>query len=647
MVDVAYHYDITITPDRPKKMMRPVWEAYRKSKMPKLFPAFDEVKNVYSPVRLPDHALSGEVQVKEDEFSRDKEYKVVLKHAADVNLKALMSYMRGEIRMQLPQDALQCIDIVLRNAPATRLVRAGRSYFSQPKNIIRLGDGTEMWNGFYQSAILGWKPFLNVDVAHKSFPTEMSVIDLIAEFERCSPDQLKNAHLGPRTKESLAKHIKALKIRYEIPNQPATRRTARVNGIKESARDISFVLDNGTKKTVYQYFQEDKRYTLRYPTMPCIWVGSREKNVCFPAEFCTILKGQVTNRKMNEMETRTMVKYAATSTEVRKDKIMYSMKDANYNRDPCVQSFGISVNNEFERVPARVLEPPHLEYCNKKTVRPAKGVWRPEGFLIGQELQHWTVLVLGRTQDSQIDYFCSLVQKIAQRISMVISPVKKPYARFQLRGSTMLREYFQKNSGMQLIFVIIPEFPGVYANVKREAELNVGCLTQCIKEKTFFKSMNDSTVGNILLKVNSKLNGLNHKLADRCRPKCLMRPCMIMGADVTHPSPEARDRPSVAAVAASHDLYGFSYNICWRLQPPRQEIIQDLEEITREQLLLFYQKFSRTKPESIIFFRDGVSEGQFQQVRIVKENSAEKNQKFYVLRVQPSCYAQNKTYLYE
>jgi hypothetical protein len=67
-------------------------------------------------------------------------------------------------------------------------------------------------------------------------------------------------------------------------------------------------------------------------------------------------------------------------------------------------------------------------------------------------------------------------------------------------------------------------------------------------------------------------------------------------------------------VCASNDPRAFSYNIQIRLQPPRVEIIQDMEAIIRAQLLYFYNSTSGYKPERIIFYRDGVSEGQFLQV---------------------------------
>lgn len=44
-----------------------------------------------------------------------------------------------------------------------------------------------------------------------------------------------------------------------------------------------------------------------------------------------------------------------------------------------------------------------------------------------------------------------------------------------------------------------------------------------------------------------------------------------------------------------------------------QEIIADLCEMTKASLLAFFRS-KRCKPEKIVMYRDGVSEGQFEQV---------------------------------
>lgn len=51
----------------------------------------------------------------------------------------------------------------------------------------------------------------------------------------------------------------------------------------------------------------------------------------------------------------------------------------------------------------------------------------------------------------------------------------------------------------------------------------------------------------------------------------------------------------------------------WRLQSPKVEIIQDLEDIIHKQLLKFKEK-TCSVPKKLFYFRDGVSEGQFLQL---------------------------------
>ena len=49
----AYHYDVTIDPDRPKKFLRPVFEQCGREMFPKIQAAFDGMKSCYTLQRLP------------------------------------------------------------------------------------------------------------------------------------------------------------------------------------------------------------------------------------------------------------------------------------------------------------------------------------------------------------------------------------------------------------------------------------------------------------------------------------------------------------------------------------------------------------------------------------------------------------------
>jgi hypothetical protein len=53
----------------------------------------------------------------------------------------------------------------------------------------------------------------------------------------------------------------------------------------------------------------------------------------------------------------------------------------------------------------------------------------------------------------------------------------------------------------------------------------------------------------------------------------------FLGADVTHPGPGIRDRPSIASLVSSFDSTFSRYAAFTRVQPPRVEVIEDLEEM--------------------------------------------------------------------
>lgn len=79
-------------------------------------------------------------------------------------------------------------------------------------------------------------------------------------------------------------------------------------------------------------------------------------------------------------------------------------------------------------------------------------------------------------------------------------------------------------------------------------------------------------------------------------------------------------KTSVVGVAASFDVNSFCYKFYWRLQGQRVEIIQDFKDIIKEHLQ-FYREKNRSLPEKIFYYRDGVSEGQFDQVMAIERNA--------------------------
>lgn len=106
---------------------------------------------------------------------------------------------------------------------------------------------------------------------------------------------------------------------------------------------------------------------------------------------------------------------------------------------------------------------------------------------------------------------------------------------------------------------------------------------------------------------------------------------MVFGADVTHPGfGEDVGKPSVAAVVASTNETYTEYAAAVRAQYKKvqestslkkksktQEIITDLRDMVLDLLEKFYTVNNKALPTKIIFYRDGVSEGQYKEVIIL------------------------------
>ncbi|KAF7403817.1 hypothetical protein HZH68_006611 [Vespula germanica] len=662
-------YDVTITPDKPKCLMRLIFEELRKKKFPNRYPAYDGNKIAYSANDLPFPTyINDEITIFEN--GQERTFQIEMKKATSIDLSFLRSVKPGFNESLGTQSGIQALDVILRHGPLSFCFPVGRSIFWQPTGRSEsLSNGMELWIGSFQSAILGWKPLLNVDVAHKGFPKSQNVMDLIKEL--CLRGENRDITLSDvnQNQEKIKKFLVGLKVHYVIPNIPSSKRTQVVRGFAECPRVNVFSRDDGTSSTIENYFRREKNYIIRYPTLPCLWIGPETKKIYVPPELCTIAPGQTIRRKMDEIQTSKMIKLAATSSDRRKEKIMEGVgillaymlrfRALKINDHPTMKrEFNLSVKSEFERVPARVLDAPKLNYNNNDIVSVMKGVWRAKKFLNPSTLldKQWTILNLvdRRIKDRDMYHLCDMLREGARTVGMFMGDALKPFQYCNNHLQALLLCFNQlKKSGVKLIIVIISDYNDSYSNVKQVSELRLGVLTQCIKSVTVERKLNPATIGNILLKINSKLNGVNHEICghvsfnqsfqldvvkDRrsstttffilealinvskflkpplhCAPSILSPDCILIGADVTHPSPDSKNIPSIAAVAASCDRTAFRYKIEIRLQQPRQEIISDFADIVRI-LLRYYYKCTGIQPKKIIIYRDGVSEGQLTQV---------------------------------
>lgn len=166
-----------------------------------------------------------------------------------------------------------------------------------------MGNFCDLRLGLFQSMVLGERPFLNVDVSHKAFPTQYnSLTDLLRQMA----DELSNPGrnqffridlhqpLEDKVGQKLKAHLSGLEVCY---NSDATKRIYKFIDLGQTPAQEMFVPQGGTvRKSVWQYFKEIGR-KITYPEMPCIKLGSRTNPIAVPMEFCSIFGNQVRSKR--------------------------------------------------------------------------------------------------------------------------------------------------------------------------------------------------------------------------------------------------------------------------------------------------------------------------------------------------------------
>ncbi|KAG6854932.1 hypothetical protein C0991_009755 [Blastosporella zonata] len=72
-------------------------------------------------------------------------------------------------------------------------------------------------------------------------------------------------------------------------------------------------------------------------------------------------------------------------------------------------------------------------------------------------------------------------------------------------------------------------------------------------------------------------------------------------------------KPSITSLVWSYDEYATRYAAFTGVQHPRVETIEGLRDMVKRAIIAFGMR-NRASPKRIVFFRDGVSEGEFDQV---------------------------------
>ncbi|XP_062520614.1 protein argonaute-2-like [Corticium candelabrum] len=346
-------------------------------------------------------------------------------------------------------------------------------------------------------------------------------------------------------------------------------------------------------------------------------------------EVCEIAPNQRCLKKLPKKLEAAMIRTTVRPPAERRKQIMEFISSANFNRDPDIKQFDITVDLQMCEVNGRLLPPPQLRYKDiknkSKLITPRDGMWnmREYKFVEGKKVTSWALLcfISSGGQGSHGGYSrqcccCKLsseLQKASKRYAM---PIDGDPAFHEHINKRQLTDVFRAMSNIELVVAILPHYDSkdIYSELKQLGDLDYEIPTQCVVERTA-KESNLQVLSNLCLKINAKLGGVNVVVPEilRFKPD---EAVIFFGADVTHPSPGTDETtPSIAAVVGSIDKEACKYACQVRAQKSRKEIITELQGMVTE-LLKEYRTRTLLLPTRIIFYRDGVSEGQFSEVHV-------------------------------
>lgn len=283
-------------------------------------------------------------------------------------------------------------------------------------------------------------------------------------------------------------------------------------------------------------------------------------------------------------------------------------------------------------VPGRILAPPPISY-KSGMVRPDSGSWNMirTKFTQGVPIKDWSFLQLDAGRDpfqgnikATITQFTRTMNDCGlqvappnptggYRVSVGLLPADEE------KNTRNLKQIFGqiKPGPAKMLLVVLPnQNATTYSYVKYLGDVEYGIHTVCVVAEKLGKERGQlQYFSNVALKFNLKRGGINQALTNDKLGILGDGKTMVIGIDVTHPSPSSlKDTPSIAGVVASIDGRYGQWPASIRTQESRKEMVSGLSEMVAERLRAWRSKNSGTLPTKLLVYRDGVSEGQYDTV---------------------------------
>lgn len=576
-------------------------------------------------------------------------------------------------------DLVQLLNIIISKVPSdtANVYSLGQNKYypgvgSPLMEQVDITGGLQALRGYYASVRTASNRILvNLNVTSAAFYKAEPLMDLVSEYaggysgQIPRPQDLVRAEAFIRMLRVETNYLRALDANGK-PKKDAQGRPQTVPSFKSivglaqrprhgDARTVTFSWTDPKNPqaaargiSVFDYFKNQHGITLQHPELPLLNVGTRSDPSYLPIELASVLPGQPVRRLLSGSQPEHMLRFAARAPRLNAESIAGTpgngLRTMGFNGPAqVVNNFGIDISKELITVPGRILPTPKVYYGSKE-LQAKDGSWnlmnvkfsKPGSFgkwacvVINYSDQRGNALLLRGAQMQGMDILdeSGILRALERHLVAygVRMGTRRPTHHINIpRPNEQNRDVIDKKikevftnaetQKIEVLFVVLKEADKwLYSRIKFWGDIKCGVQSVCsVGSKIQKPKGQDMYLGNLALKFNIKGGGVVHTQRD-------MYPlgnndCMLVGIDVTHPSPgSAEQAPSIAGVVASVDEQLSQWPGSLRTQRGKEEMVQGLTEMMLERLELWRKHNNKSLPKKIIIFRDGVSEGQYNLV---------------------------------
>ncbi|KAG8753637.1 hypothetical protein FRC14_005843 [Serendipita sp. 396] len=472
---------------------------------------------------------------------------------------------------------------------------------------------------------------LNVDTTLGLVYRNGDVLELLSEFIGVRDiRELEHRISGTggdrpsRVKTAVKQFLKGLRVTFVHRRNVHPKAISGI--IWESAKTHTFFEDkSGREISVAEYF-EGKNHRLRYPNLPIMAKFGQHSAV--PLELMRVAKGQIYRGVIPERVQQEMLKISTKKPFQKLGDLERSLESLHHQTSPYLYNSGMQIGTQFMKVNARVLRPPTLRLGQNRQVelslrdKTKVGAWNMTDKQVWSAPNFSTLVVVRTTKRFEnLNIIMRMVEiwktmGITFRDVMPVECLNPPIDKALDQQIRPRWEPLSEEGRRTMVVLVIVEESDKEKRdcVKWWGDVCRGIITQVVKFTKLQDKGFDQYARNLGLKINAKSGGINYVPSQL--DSTVFGPqdrTMVIGLDTSHPGPGSVT-PTTAAMVYSIDRRGVDYRCKIEFQPARKELVERLNHMVSSALRDYYDINGNKIPTKIIFYRDGVSEGQFEQV---------------------------------